>query len=251
MAGFFLVAGRRAERVAIVLVLLAFGASTAFAQMTNMAPAAPATGQAEGKPGTVPPVPVDYFQRYGKILSAGNEPSHPLKLSMPFPDVGQVKVPTSDELAMREKLERLTTMSDEDIRQDLANWPAFNKMSLSDEGLMMMRIQMFKDRRAKVAQDRAHSLGLLTLQPDQMNKFTNEYWQKRLQMDRDLSKQFGAAYKAAEDKMEEQLYREFSTPSKPVPGPAAATNKPGEKPVSAALTESKPAQPSPQPMQGH
>ena len=233
MAGFFLVVGG-ARSPALVLTFLAAAFTAAPAQMTNSAPAVSVpTAQSSAKPGGVPPVPVDYFQRYGKILSAGSEPSHPLKLAMPFPDVGQVKVPTNDELAMREKLERLTTMSDEDIRQDLSNWPAFRKMSLSDEGLMLMRIQMFKDRRAKVAQDRAHALGLLTLKPEQMEKFANEYWQKRLQMDRDLSKQFGAAYKSAEDKMEEQLYREFSTPSQPVPAPKPA--------LTPALSESKAA----------
>jgi hypothetical protein len=224
---------------ALALALLAGSSLASRAQMTNMAPAAPAPpanpqAAAGNKPG-VPPVPVDYFQRYGKILSAGNEPSHPLKLAMPFPDVGQVKVPGNDELAMREKLERLTTMSDEDIRADLANWPAFKQMSLADEGAMLMRIQMFKDHRAKVAQDRAHALGLLTLKPDQMEKFTNEYWEKRLQMDRDLARQFGPVYKAAEDKMEEQLYREYSTPAKPIPAPPG---KPGGAPV--ALADPKP-----------
>lgn len=233
MAGFLAVAGG-VRRTALVLVLLAATTAAGLAQMTNMAPKPAEPPATTTNAATVPPVPVDYFQRYGKILSAGNEPNHPLKLAMPNPDFGQVRIPTNDELAMREKLERLTTMSDEDIRLDLANWPAFKKMSLGDEGLMMMRIEGFKDRRAHIAQERAHALGLLTLKPDQLDKFTNEYWQKRLQMDRELAKQFSAAYKAAEDKMEEQLYREYSTPGKPAPPPAkppASNAKPADAPM--------------------
>jgi hypothetical protein len=144
---------------------------------------------------------------------------------MPFPDVGQVKIPSGEEAALRDKIERLTTLSDDDIRKELANWPAFRQMSLADEGEMLMRIQMFKDRRAKQAQDCAHNLGLLTLTPAQMDKFTQEYWVKRLQMDRDLAKQFEPIYKARKAQLEEQLFREYSTPKKP-----AVAQKPAAKP---------------------
>ena len=77
---------------------------------------------AAGKP-VIPSVPEDYFQRYGKILSPGTEPSHPLKLTMPFPDVGQIKIPSPEELAMRAKLEQLASLSDADIRKDLPPGP--------------------------------------------------------------------------------------------------------------------------------
>ncbi len=225
MAGFLALVQR--GTVGLIAALATWLASSLVltAQMTNMAPAAPA------KPG-VPAPPEDYFQRYGKILTPSNEPSHPLKLSMPFPDVGQVKIPSAEELAMRDKLERLATMSDDDIRDDLSKWPAFNKMSLADEGAMLMRIQMFKDHRAKVAQERAHALGLLTLKPDQMQQFETEYWNKRLEMDRDLTKQFDPIYKAREAKMEEELFREFSAPGGPVPPPPAP--KPAPATASAA-----------------
>ncbi len=225
MAGFL--ALTRCGNVGLIAALATWLAAALplAAQMTNMAPAAVAPMSAStpppaGKPGA-PVVPEDYYARYGKIISAGNEPSHPLKLSMPFPDVGQVKVPTAEELAMRDKLERLATMSDDDIRDDLSKWPAFNKMSLADEGAMLMRIQMFKDHRAKVAQERAHALGLLTLKPEQLQQFETEYWNKRLEMDRDLTKQFDPIYKAREAKMEEELFREFSAPGGPVPPPPA------------------------------
>jgi hypothetical protein len=180
---------------------------------------------APGKPG-VPPVPEDYFQRYGKILAPGSEPTHPLKLAMPFPDVGQIKIPSQEEINMREKLERLATMSDEEIRMNLYKWPAFAKMSLADEGSMLMRIQQFKDRRAHIAQDKARALGLLTLRPDQMAQFEKEYWDRRLQLDRDLSRQFEPILKQREDKIGEDLFRQFSTPAKagnpPAPVPAVA-----------------------------
>jgi hypothetical protein len=220
MAGFL--ALTRRGTVGLIAALATWLASSLVlsAQMTNMAPAAPAAPAKPGAPAVSAP-PEDYFSRYGKILTASNEPSHPLKLSMPFHDVGQIKVPTAEELAMRDKLERLATMSDDDIRDDLSKWPAFNKMSLADEGAMLMRIQQFKDRRAKIAQDRAHALGLLTLKPDQLARFEQEYWDKRLQIDRDMAKQFEPIFQARETQVEEQLYREFSTPGKPVPPPPA------------------------------
>jgi len=201
--------GGRALALASLLAL----PISAFADTAPATPTAP-----PAKPPT-PAVPENYFQRYGKILAPGTEPAHPLKLAMPFPDVGQIKIPSQGEIDMREKLEHLATMSDEDIRQDLEKWPAFSKMSLADEGGMLIRIQQFKERRAKIAQDRAHALGLLTLQPDQMERFEKEYWDKRLQVDRELAKKFEPAFKAQETALEEQLYREFSTPGKPVPPP--------------------------------
>ena len=199
------------------------------ATKTNPAPAKAAPDKA-----AVPPVPEDYFQRYGKILTPGSEPAHPLKLAMPFPDVGQIKVPTQGEIDMREKLERLATLSDEDIRMDLYKWPAFNKMNLADEGAMLMRIQQFKDRRARLAQEKAHALGLLTLKPEQAAQFEKEYWDKRLQLDRVLAKQFGPVLKASEDKIGEDLFREFSTPEKPAPPPAVAQTAKPPAPASPA-----------------
>jgi hypothetical protein len=245
MAGFLALTRRG---TAGLIAALAAGLAVPFpasAQMTNMAPAEPApmaAPMAPAKPGApaVPPAPVDYYAPYGKIISAGNEPSHPFKLSMPFPDVGQVKVPTDEELAMRDKIERLATMSDDDIRENLAKWPAFSQMSLADEGAMLVRIQMFKDHRSKVALERAHALGLLTLKPDQLQRFETEYWDKQLQMDRELTKQFDPIYKAREAKLEEELFREFSTPGVPVPPPPAP--KPPAAPSTAAATMAQPMQ---------
>lgn len=187
--------------------------------------------------------PEDYVQRYGKILTPGSEPAHPLKLAMPFPDVGQIKVPSEEELVMREKLEQLATLSDDDIRTNLTKWPAFDKMTLADEGAMFMRIQQFKDRRSRIAQDKAHALGLLTLKPEQMAKFEKEYWDRRLQLDRDLAKQFEPILKDREDKIGSDLFREFSVPVTPVPPPPAPTPVP--KPTPAPAKPATPTAPPP------
>jgi hypothetical protein len=190
---------------------------------TNGAPVAPA------KPGP-PAVPEDYFSRYGKILSPNDQPPYPFKLTMPAPGFGEVRVPHPEELAMREKLERLATLSDAQIRDELEKWPAFSKMSLGDQGAMLTRIQQFRDFRAKQAQKKAHDLGLLTLNPAQQARFEQEYWDKRLQMDRQLVQQFGPVVKASEQRLNEDLFREFSSPAglaqapKPLPAPIVPTS---------------------------
>jgi hypothetical protein len=246
----------RALGIAVVLVsamLLSRGDSTNAPPAASPVNATPgAVVNPPGKP-AVPPVPEDYFQRYGKILSPGGEPAHPLKLAMPLPDVGQVKVPSQDELNMREKLEGLATLSDDDIRTNLDEWPAFKKMSLTDEGTMLMRIQQFKEHRWRVAQDKAHALGLLTLRPDQMARFEKEYWDKRLKLDRDLAKQFEPVLKAREAKISEELFREFSLPSKSVPTPPAPvlaakpTPAPVPPPPAVAQNAKAAAEPAPPP----
>ena len=184
----------------------------------------PATNAAPALP------PPDTLGRYGKILAPGDETSHPLKLKMPFPGVGEIKVPSQDELNMRFKLEQLAKFSDADIRLQLAQWPAYSKMNLRDEGLMLQRIQDFRDYRSNVAKAKAHAMGLLTLPPDQQARFENEYWNKRLQMDRDLAKQFAPAVRAREQQMANDLFREFSTAGA---GPLAQAPKPatGQSPV--------------------
>jgi hypothetical protein len=206
---------------------------------TNTAPAKPA--EPEAKPAAATPTPTppkeDYFSRYGNILSPGDAAAHPFKLTMPFPDVGEVKVPSQDELKMRDKLEELATLNDDQIREQLQQWPPFSKMSLADEGSMLMRIQQFKDRRHKVAMDARTRLGLSTLTQPQNDQFEKEYWDKRLQMDRDIAKQFEPILHDHEQKFEEDLFRQFSVPAisvavaqaakpTPSPTPAAAPDKP-------------------------
>ena len=233
---------------------------------TPMAPTqvtpAPAKNPATNAAPVIPPP--DTLGRYGKILMPSNEMSHPLKLKMPFPGVGEVKVPNPDELNMREKLEQLGKLSDSDIRIELAKWPAYNGMNLRDEGTMLQRIQDFRDYRTRVAMQKAHDMGLFsTLTPDQKVRFEKDYWDKRLPMDRDLAIHFEPILRAREQKLQDELFREFSSaslgpvaqaPKPPPPGPPP-TNQPPQAPArpvtqikAAASAPSAPDPATPQPM---
>jgi hypothetical protein len=205
--------------------------STSLRAQQAMTPTpAPAKTPATNAAPIIPPLPPDTLGQYGKILSPSDQAAHPLKLKMPFPGVGEVKVPNPDELNMREKLEQLAKLSDSDIRAQLEKWPAFGKMSLRDEGAMLQRIQDFRDYHLNVAMQKARDLGLLsTLMPDQKIRFEKDYWDKRLQMDRDLAKQFEPIFKAREQKLQDELFREFSSAS---PGPLAQAPKPPQVPPS-------------------
>ena len=213
----------------------------------SMASPAASNKPVTNAPPIIPPPPPEYFDRYGKILTSGDEPTHPLKLTMPFPDVGEVKVPNQDQLNMREKLEALAVLSDDDIRAQLNQWPAYSKMKLADEGTMLTRIQQFKERRDRIAQEKAQKLGLWsTLTPAQRDSFEKEYWNKRLKMDQDLAKQFEPIVRDRESKMLEELFREFSSTS-PV-GVATQTPKspaPVTSPAGSPAIPAKPPAPTP------
>lgn len=196
---------------------------------TNAAP----TAVVPPKPPQVP----DEYNRYGKIWAPSDDAAHPLKLNWQFPGVGEMKVPSQEELNMRDKLEKLAQLSDEDIRKQLDQWPPYAKMKLGDQGQMLVRIQQFKDLRTRVAMDKARQLGLLTLTPEQKARFEKEYWDKRLQMDREVAKQVEPIVKARAQKMQDELFREFSTPGSVSP-PA-----PPQQPLAQA-TNSAPATPS-------
>ena len=197
---------------------------------TNAAP----TAAVAPKPAAVPAPLPDAYNKYGKIWAPSDDAAHPLKLNMQFPGVGEMKIPSQEELKMRDKLEQLAQLSDEDIRKQLDEWPPYTKMKLGDQGQMLVRIQQFKDLRSRIAQDKARELGLLTLTPEQKGKFEKEYWDKRLQMDRDVAKQVEPILKARVQKLQEDLFREFSAPgsvSPPAPAPKpqppiAQANKP-------------------------
>jgi hypothetical protein len=204
--------------------------------MTMQSPpgAAPAKTPATN---AAPVLPPDTLGQYGKILAPGDQVAHPLKLKMPFPGVGEVKVPSPDELVMRDKLEQLAKLSDVEIHTQLEKWPAYGKMSLRDQGAMLVRIQDFRDYRSSTARGKAHDMGLLTLTPDQQARFEKEYWDKRLQMDHDLAKQFTPIFRAREQKLQDDLYREYSAVSQ---GPVAQAPKP-------LIPAPKPATPAPKP----
>ncbi len=178
--------------------------------------------------------------KYGKILAPGDQPAHPLKLKLPLPGVGEIKIPSGDELTMRDKLEQLAMLSDADIRSQLEKWPAYGKMSLRDQGQMLIRIQDFRDYRSNVARAKAHDMGLLTLTPDQQTKFEKDYWDSRLKLDHDLAKQFTPIFKAAEQKMRDDLYRKYSAVSQ---GPIAQAPKPGAPPPKPPVGNPSPGNP--------
>jgi len=182
----------------------------------------PATGKAPVT-NAATAVPPDSFNRYGKIWVPSDDAAHPIKLNVQFPGVGDMKIPSQAELNERDKLEQLATLSDADIHKQLDAWPPYSKMKLGDQGQLLQRIQAFKDLRARVALQKARDMGLLTLLPDQQARFEQEYWDKQLQMERTLAKQFEPVWKAAQQKMEGDLYREFSSPTQGPQAPKAAT----------------------------
>jgi hypothetical protein len=192
---------------------------------TPTAPAPPPVKKVAAAPTAPPPPPVppaDYQAPYGKILEMNNQPPYPFKLNLPSPGFGEVQVPNNEDLDKRGKLDLLTTLSDSEIRAQLEKWPAYSKMSLGDQGAFLMRIQQFRDFRQKVAQIKARQLGLLTLNPQQQARFQKEYWQLELQTDRQLVQQLTPLVKAADQKMNEQLFRDFSSPGALAQTPPAA-----------------------------
>jgi len=224
MARFFGLAHRSPFVLGAVLLLTAL--------TLRADPVPPATTPAVNKNPAPAAAPPDTFNRYGKIWAPSDDISHPLKLNLQFPGVGDLKIPSEEELNERDKLEQLATLSDEEIRNQLDQWPPYGKMKLGDEGQMLFKIQQFKDLRTRIAQAKAHQLGL-TLTPDQQAKFEKDYWDKQLQMDHELAKQFEPVFKARETKLEEDLFREFSTPATagvpaqaPKPAPAVVAQQP-------------------------
>ncbi len=204
----------------------------------------PPPATTSNKPATnVPPAvpaPPEYLNRYGNILVPGDGPAYPFKLMLPSPWVGEIKIPTQDEVNMRDKMEALATLSDDDIRTQLNEWPAYSKMKLADEGAMLMRIQQFREHRTNLAMEKAPLMGLSTLTKEQKIRFEKEYWDKRLKMEKELVKQFEPIVKDRESKMQAELFRDFSsTPpvgvpaqaSKP-PSPGTASNSPAAQPKS-------------------
>ncbi|MCE0522074.1 MAG: hypothetical protein LV480_04110 [Methylacidiphilales bacterium] len=205
----------------------------------------PAAMQAKAVAAT-PPVP-DTFNRYGRIWAPSDDVEHPLKPSAHFPAIGEIRIPSQDELNDRDKLEQLAMLSDAEIRAQLEQWPPYSKMKLGDQGLMLSHIQQFKDQRTKVAMDKAHELGILdSMTPDQKARFEKAYWDKRREIDHDEVKQIEPILKIWEQKLNEDLFRQFSSETM---GPVAQVPKPAAPaPVKTAASASStlngsPAQP--------
>jgi len=198
-------------------------------------PAATTTAQTASSSATKPPAtnapPVfpsslqTTLGQYGNIVAPSDQMPYPLKLRLPNPTEGEVRVPKQDDLLKRQKLEALAELSDDQIRKQLAAWPAYSRMSLRDQASMLQRIQDFRDYHYHVAMQKAHDMGLLTLTPPQLAKFEREYWDQRLKLDEDLAKQFQPIYQAREQKMNDTLFREFSS-AMPAPAPPAPKHAP-------------------------
>ena len=242
MAGLVSLIFRGGLASVVVVGLGCFSTAVEAEAPTQLTPTAPKPAPVKvvtAKP-AVNPAPVDpalqqSLDRYGKILLPGDEQSHPLKLDLPFPGAGEVKVPTAEEMTKRVKLEELAKLSDDEIRAQLDQWPAYSKMTLRAQAQLLFRIQDFRDYRARTALQKAHDLGLLTLTPDQKTRFEKEYWDQRLKMDQELVKQLGPIFNAREQKLEDVLYREFST----APGSIALGPKPPVLPAPAAPVKSE------------
>jgi hypothetical protein len=73
------------------------------------------------------------------------------------------------------------------------------------------------------------------LNPPQQARFEQEYWDKQLQVDRQLAQQFEPALKGAEQKLNEDLFREFSSP--------ASLAQAGKPPASGVAPAMKPIAP--------
>jgi len=212
------------------------GAVWAAPPSTNAAPVKPpapvmatAKPPATNAPSALSPAMQNTLGRYGNIVTPGDQVAYPLRLRLPLPNEAEVHIPKLDDLTKRAKIEALANLSDDDIRKQLAAWPAYGKMSLHDQGMMLQRIQDFRDYHLRVAMQKAHDMGLLTLTPAQQAKFEKQYWDQRLKLDEDLAKQFQPIYQAREQTMNDQLFREFSSampaPAPPAPKPPAP--KPG------------------------
>ena len=179
------------------------------------------------KPAPLPPSLQTTLGQYGNIVAPGDQMPYALKLRLPNPTEGEVRVPKPEDLLKREKLEALAELTDDQIRKQLAAWPVFSKMSLRDQAAMLQRIQDFRDYHYHVAIQTARARGLLTLTPPQLAKFEREYWSKRLKLDEALAKQFQPIYAAQEQVMNDELFTEFSS-AMPAPKPPA---KPAAKPL--------------------
>lgn len=208
-------------------------AAPAGSPATNAAAShAPSTNSASALP------PPEALARYGKILAPSNEAAHPVKLKLPFPDVGEIKIPNEDELVMREKLEQLAELSDADIHTKLEKWPVYAKMNLRDQGALLQRIQDFRDFHSNMAKAKAREMGLPNLTPDQQVQFEKEYWSRRLQIDRDLAKQFEPVFQASQQKLKDDLVHQYNTVMGPMP--LAQGAKPAAPPAPAPANKPAP-----------
>lgn len=146
------------------------------------------------------------------------------------------------ELEMKEKLETLVKLSPQQLDDELQKWPRYQQMDLGERAKLLQRIQEFKDRRRKQAENKARDLGL-KLTPEQFAVFEEKFWDKRLHADRQLWQEMEPRRKQLEQQLNSELKQEFALyltpppPPKPAPTqvPAASSTAP-MTPASAGTT---------------
>lgn len=133
------------------------------------------------------------------------------------------------ELEMKEKLETLVKLSPQQLDIELQKWPRYQQMDLGERAKILQRIQEFKDRRRKQAENKARDLGL-KLTPEQFAAFEEKFWDKRLKTDRQLWQEMEPRRKQLEQQLNSELKQEFAlyltppAPPKPAPAQAPATS---------------------------
>ncbi len=130
------------------------------------------------------------------------------------------------ELELKEKLETLVKLSPQQLDAELQKWPRYQQMDLGERAKLLQRIQEFKDRRRKQAENKARDMGL-RLTPEQFTLFEQKFWEKRMQADRQLWQEMEPRRKQLEQQINNELKQEFgiyAVPPAPAPTPAPATS---------------------------
>lgn len=140
------------------------------------------------------------------------------------------------ELEMRDKLETLSKLSPQELDAELQKWPRYQQMDLGERAKLLQRIQEFKDRRHKAAENKARELGL-QLPPEQFAKFEQLYWEKRTKADRQLWQEMEPRRKALDQQINSELKQEFGSPGAPSAPPPAA---PATAPLTPAMSGTTP-----------
>ncbi|MEI9997724.1 MAG: hypothetical protein WDO13_00375 [Verrucomicrobiota bacterium] len=179
---------------------------------------APATNAAAAHPPLPKPVQ-NTLSRYGNIVLPGDAVQYPLKLKLPFPGVGEVKVPKPDELVMRQKLEELARLSDDDIRKQLAQWPAFSRMSCETRGARCCSASRISAITAPATPCRRRTTWACSRsRPTSARSSSANSGTSGCRWTRSWPSSSLPVFQAREQKLEADLFREFSSAT---PGPAA------------------------------
>lgn len=119
-------------------------------------------------------------------------------------------MPGKNELEIREKLETLANLSPQQLDAELQKWPRYQQMDLGERAKILQRIQEFKDRRRKAAENKARELGL-KLTPEQFSAFEKEYSGKRSRADRQLWQEMEPRRKALDQQINAELRQQFGS----------------------------------------